>query len=371
MQAAWRPDLWLSRRQRKQGKSITLERVRQLRGALADLCHEWPLGMVRRDHLEQCLPQLHLSEPEYHTYRSIFRQCCTGRSMAARGDRASANMREYCTLLAALVPGTARDRLREFSQNFKGRLTEWKPGLEGTKFGLKTKTALRNMQRQAEPELRVEEINTMFLCLLKLCEDKKNPLPPPSAVGASSLRSSIDGSVGLSVAAESSTDGWTSRRPDIERDEATVVAHVEREWDSERWESDTAQRAHCREVATSSASFVLLRRLMSRLMPRLKDYEATHQPETAPGKFKIQVPSAAAKGKGVRADADVRTESDRDYHAVTQFSHHATSKVPIPFEVLWREVCECGLRPLVAAAAHVQPGSGYVRLALPPDLSRE
>ena len=211
---------WLSRRQRKQGKSITLERVRQLRGALADLCHEWPLGMVRRDHLEQCLPQLHLSEPEYHTYRSIFRQCCTGRSMAARGDRASANMREYCTLLAALVPGTARDRLREFSQNFKGRLTEWKPGLEGTKFGLKTKTALRNMQRQAEPELRVEEIKTMFLCLLKLCEDKKNPLPPPSAASASSLRSSIDGSVGLSVAAESSTDGWTSRRPDIERDEA-------------------------------------------------------------------------------------------------------------------------------------------------------
>ena len=96
------------------------------------------------------------------------------------------------------------------------------------------------------------------------------------------------------------------------------------------------------------------------------------QPETAPGKFKIQVPSAqVGKGKGVRADADVRTESDRDYHAVTQFSHHATSHVPIPFEVLWREVCECGLRPLVAAAAHVQPGSGYVRLALPPDLSRE
>ena len=45
--------------------------------------------------------------------------------------------------------------------------------------------------------------------------------------------------------------------------------------------------------------------------------------------------------------------------------------VPIPFEVLWREVVECGLRPLVAAPGMIQPGSGYVTLALKQDLADE
>ena len=38
---------------------------------------------------------------------------------------------------------------------------------------------------------------------------------------------------------------------------------------------------------------------------------------------------------------------------------------------LWREVVECGLRPLVAAPGMIQPGSGYVTLALKQDLADE
>jgi hypothetical protein len=250
----------------------------------------------------------------------------------------TANLRDYCTVLVALVPGTARERLQRFASNFGGQLGDIKSRTSVEDI-VNTSSHRRNeAYRDAEPALYVDEIKAMMLCLLKVCEETN---------GVAGLAATRDGpgapAAGLTTAmtaaasAQSQLDnllGWTSRRPGKEKGEVTVVGMVHND------QATAADRARHREVATSSGSFVLLRRLMGILLPRLKQYVEEHQPEpptSEPGEPAAVVPA-----------------------------HQA---VQVPFEVLWREVIECGLRPLFAAPGIIQPGSGYVMITLKPDLS--
>ncbi len=262
---------------------------------------------------------------------AVYRQCCTGRSMTT-AKTTTANLRDYCTLLAVLVPGTARARLAGFASNFAGRL-----GDHTSRTRVEGNTGSQQDYGNVEPELYVDEVKAMMLCLLKVCEEETNgtSMPPATRDGPGAPASGPTSAVAanMSQSEEDNLLGWTSRRPGKEKGEVTVVGMVNND------QATAADRARYREVATSSGSFVLLRRLMGILLPRLKQYA-----EQQPG------PGTSESGGAVAAVA----------------AHLA---VPIPFEVLWREVIECGLRPLVAAPGIIQPGSGYVTIALKQDLS--
>ena len=289
----------------------------------------------------------------------------------------NANMRDYCTLLAALLPGTPRERLQAYASNFRGRLSNHKStlGVEGTA----NTESQRRLQayREAEPELYVEEVKAMMLCILKLCEEERDALStvmqpstrdgpgapsalagPAVAAGTAAMNKSA-GSQQSQPQDERDLLGWTSRRPGVEKSEATVVGMVNND------SATAADRARYREVATASASFVLLRRLMGMLLPRLKQYAEEHRAEAPPGALAV-VPSIMVAGSAARGQQKEAAAAPPPPAAIP--AHRA---VPIPFEVLWREVVECGLRPLVAAPGMIQPGSGYVTLALKQDLADE
>lgn len=289
----------------------------------------------------------------------------------------TANMRDYCTLLAALLPGTPRERLQAYASNFRGRLSNHKStlGVEGTA----NTESQRRLQayREAEPELYVEEVKAMMLCILKLCEEERDALStvmqpstrdgpgapsalagPAVAAGTAAMNKSA-GSQQSQPQDERDLLGWTSRRPGVEKSEATVVGMVNND------SATAADRARYREVATASASFVLLRRLMGMLLPRLKQYAEEHRAEAPPGALAV-VPSIMMAGSAARGQQKEAAAPPPPPAAIP--AHRA---VPIPFEVLWREVVECGLRPLVAAPGMIQPGSGYVTLALKQDLADE
>lgn len=241
----------------------------------------------------------------------------------------TADLRDYCTLLAVLLPGNARDRLQAFASNFKGQLENYRRGLS---------------DHNAEPDLYVEEVKSMMLCLLKVCEEESTCLTPGTRDGPGAPAPRPATPLAASTPDQSQEDnllGWTCRRPGKEKSEATVVGMVNND------QATAADRARYREVATSSGSFVLLRRLMGILLPRLKQYAEEHR-DTAP-------PGALDNPEGDDTDSVAAVPAHR--------------AVPIPFEVLWREVIECGLRPLVAAPGGIQPGSGYVMIMLRQDLS--
>lgn len=248
----------------------------------------------------------------------------------------TANLRDYCTLLAVLVPGTARARFQGFACNFAGRLGDHK-----SRTRLEGNTATQ-AGGDVEPDLYVDEVKAMMLCLLKVCEEETNGLSMPPATrdgpGAPASGPTAAVAVNMSQSDEDNLLGWTSRRPGKEKGEVTVVGMVNND------QATAADRARYREVATSSGSFVLLRRLMGILLPRLKQY--------------------AEEQASSRLDT---SESGESGSVAAAGPAHVS--VPIPFEVLWREVIECGLRPLVAAPGIIQPGSGYVTIALKQDLS--
>ena len=258
----------------------------------------------------------------------------------------TANLRDYCTLLAALVPGTARERLQAFASTFGGRLDDHKSRTSVE--DIDNAASRRHYYSDVAPELFVEEVKAMMLCLLKVCEEEPNGLTTAPGTrdgpGAPAVGSTV--AVEANASAQSQEDnllGWTSRRPGKEKAEVTVVGMVNND------QATAADRARYREVATSSGSFVLLRRLMGILLPRLKQYAEEHRAEAPPG----ALPDSSEDSETSEAAAD--------------FPAHRV--VPIPFDVLWREVIECGLRPLIAAPGIIQPGSGYVMIALKQDLS--